>query len=61
MAIESAYTDPELHDWLVWAEENGSSFLRAIATAAFLSDLMHYSLLRPVLLRLRENESRSAT
>jgi len=26
----SACTDNELHDWLVWARENGSSFLRAI-------------------------------
>ena len=54
MAIESAYTDPELHDWLIWAEENGSTFLRVIAEAAFVSDLKHYSLLRPTLIKLRE-------
>jgi len=50
----SAYTDPELHDWLVWAEENGSGFLRAVAEAAFASDLRDYSLLRPSLVRLRK-------
>jgi hypothetical protein len=48
----STYTDTELHDWLRWADEHGSSFLRAIAEAAFVADLKHYSLLRPVLLEL---------
>jgi len=57
----SAYTDPELHDWLIWAEENGSNFLRVIAEAAFVSDLKHYALLRPILLKLKADESRSAT
>lgn len=54
MAIESAYTDPELRDWLVWADEDGSGFLRAIAEAALVADLKHYNLLRPVLLQLKE-------
>ena len=54
MAIESAYTDNDLHSWLVWANEHGDCFLQAIATAAFVSDLKHYPLLRPTLLRLRE-------
>jgi hypothetical protein len=49
----SASTDEELHDWLIWAREH-SSFLHAIAEAAFLSDLKHYRLLRPVLLNLKK-------
>jgi hypothetical protein len=49
----SASNDEELHDWLIWAREH-SSFLHAIAEAAFLSDLKHYRLLRPVLLSLRK-------
>jgi len=47
-------TDEELHDWLRWTDENGSSFLRAIAEAAFVSDLKLYALLRPTLIKLRE-------
>ena len=50
----SASTDEDLHDWLVWADEYGTSFLHAIAEAAFLSDLKHYRLLRPVLLNLKK-------
>jgi hypothetical protein len=50
----SASTDEELHDWLVWADEHGTSFLHAMAEAAFASDLKHYRLLRPVLLSLRK-------
>ena len=50
----SASTDEELHDWLVWADEHGTSFLHAIAEAAFLSDLKHYRVLRPVLLNLKK-------
>ena len=46
-------TDEELHDWLRWAEENGSSFLMATAEAALIADLKHYNLLRPVLLELK--------
>ena len=49
----SASTDEELHDWLVWAREH-SSFLHAMAESAFLSDLKHYRLLRPVLLNLKK-------
>ena len=49
----SAYTDSELHDWLRWAVENVASFLMATAEAALIADLMHYSLLRPVLLELK--------
>ena len=54
----SASTDNELHDWLIWAREHGTSFLHAIAEAAFLSDLKHYRLLRPVLLKLKKMVSR---
>jgi hypothetical protein len=50
----SASTDNELHDWLIWAREQGTSFLHAIAEAAFVSDLKHYRLLRPILLSLRK-------
>ena len=54
-------TDVELHGWLRWAEENGSSFLKTTAGAALIADRKHYNLLRPVLLKLKEDESRSAT
>ena len=50
----SATTDNELRDWLASAAEHGTSFLRAIAEAAFLSDLKHYRVLRPVLLNLKK-------
>ena len=50
----SASVDNELHDWLASAAEHGTSFLRAIAEAAFLSDVKHYRLLRPVLLNLKK-------
>jgi hypothetical protein len=43
----SVYDDVELHDWLRWAEENGPSFLRTIAEAAFAADLKNYNLIRP--------------
>jgi len=45
--------DEELYDWLRWAEENGSSFLKTTAETALLADLKHYNLLRPVLLELK--------
>ena len=57
VSTESAYTDPELHDWLIWAEENGSSFLRAIAEAALAADLKNYNVLRPTLLKLKQDDS----
>jgi hypothetical protein len=50
----SVYDDVELHDWLRWAEENGPSFLRTIAEAAFAADLKNYNLIRPALLKLKE-------
>jgi len=53
-AMCSAYDDVELHDWLRWAEENGSSFLKTTAEAALIADLKHYNLLRPVLLELKK-------
>ena len=53
-------SDEELHGWLRWTEENGSSFLRTMAEAALIADLKHYNLLRPVLLKLKEDESLSA-
>ena len=50
----SATTDNELHNWLIWAREHSTSFLSAIAEAAFVSDFKHYRLLRPILLSLRK-------
>jgi len=50
----SATADNELHDWLIWSREHGTSFLHAIAEAAFVSDLKHYRLLRPVLRNLKK-------
>jgi hypothetical protein len=50
----SATTDNELRDWLIGAREHGTSFLHAMAEAAFASDLKHYRLLRPVLLNLKK-------
>ena len=35
----SAFTDEELHNWLIWADKHGTSFLHTIAEAAFVSDL----------------------
>jgi hypothetical protein len=26
VTTESAYTDPELHDWLIWAEKTVAAF-----------------------------------
>ena len=53
----SAYTDSELNGWLRTEFEQGSSFSRAVAQAAFLADAQAYSLLRPALLRLKESQS----
>ena len=50
----SASADNELHDWLIWAREHSTSFLHSIAEAAFVSDLKHYRLVRPVLLNLKK-------
>lgn len=57
--MESAYFDSELHDWLRWADQHGSNFLRTIAEAALVADLKSYNVLRPVLLKLKEDETRS--
>ena len=59
--MDSASTDPELHDWLVLAEEHGSNFIRALAEAALVADLKHYTLLRPGLLKVKEDETRHTT
>ena len=56
----SAFTDEELHHWLVWVDEHGTSFLHAVSEAAFVSDLKDYHLLRPVLLKLKEMYPRTA-
>jgi hypothetical protein len=53
--IYSATNDPELTDWLRWASESGQTpmFIRTVAGAAFLADMPHYELLRPILLELK--------
>jgi hypothetical protein len=53
-------TDVELHGWLRWAEENGSTFLKATAEAGLLADLPHYNLLRPLLLELKKEWPKAA-
>ncbi len=55
----SVYEDAELYDWLRWAEENGTSFLRTMAQAAFVADIKHYLLLRPTLFKLKEANPRT--
>ena len=51
----SAYTDPELRDWLRWASEGGKvpSFVRTVAGAALIACSPDYVLLRPVLIDLK--------
>jgi hypothetical protein len=46
---------------LRWAETNGPSFVRTLAEAAFLADLRYYDLLRPVLLKLKEEYPQGVT
>lgn len=53
-AMCSAHNDLELHDWLRWAFDYGSGFLKTTAEAALIADLKHYNLLRPVLLELKK-------
>jgi len=50
----SPAADVELHDWLRWAFDNGSGFLKTAAEAALVADLKHYNLLRPVLCELKK-------
>jgi hypothetical protein len=50
----SVYEGTELYDWLRSVEANGPSFLQAMAGVAFMADLKQYSLLRPVLLKMKE-------
>ncbi len=56
----SVYDDPDLTDWLRWADESGEvpMFVQTVAEAAFLADLPHYALLRPVLLELKRERPR---
>lgn len=51
----SANDDPELRDWLRWAEESGQApiFAKTLADAALIADLPNYALLRSVLLELK--------
>ena len=53
-------TDEELHHWLRWAEEHGSSFHKTMAEAALIADLKHYNLLRPLLLELKKESPKPA-
>ena len=58
--MDSAFTDPELREWLRSEYEDGTSLMQAIAEAAFLADTQAYRTLRPALMKLKEDESRSA-
>ena len=51
----SAYTDPQLRQWLRWASEGGNApgFVRKVADAACLACMPDYVLLRPVLVELK--------
>ena len=57
----SVRQDDELFGWLRWAETNGPIFVRTLAEAAFLADLRYYDLLRPVLLKLKEEYPQGVT
>jgi len=48
---DSAYTDPELRDWLRWAPESGKVpiFVRTMAEAALVACIPDYLPLRPVM------------
>ena len=61
--IYTPYNDPDLREWLYWASESREvpMFVRTVAEAAFLADLPHYELLRPVLLELKGQNPRRAT
>jgi len=52
--MDSPHTDPELHDWLRWAAEDGNTpaYVRPVAEAALIACLPDYELLRPVLVEL---------
>ena len=60
MPYYSVHSDPDLTDWLRWAYESGESgiFIKAIAEVAFMADMPHYVLLRPVLLELKRERPR---
>ena len=53
--MDSAYTDPELRDWLRWASEWGNTplFVRTVAEAARMASIPDYLLLRPVLVEMK--------
>jgi hypothetical protein len=53
--MDSAGTDPELHAWLRWASEWGTTpmFVSKVAYAACLACLPDFEMLRPVLLELK--------
>lgn len=58
--IDSPHTDPELHDWLYWADESGQvpMFVKTVAEAACIADAPHYVRLRSVLLELKQQYPR---
>jgi hypothetical protein len=62
LEVHSANTDPELTDWLRWASESSETpgFVRAIAEAAFHTNLPNYTLMRPVLLELKRQNPRTS-
>lgn len=54
--LYTAKNDADLRDWILWAGESNEvpMFVKTIAEAAFIADLSHYDLLRPVLLKLKK-------
>jgi hypothetical protein len=53
--MDSAFTDPELRDWLRWAAECGNTpaFVRTVAKTALIACSPDYELLRSMLVELR--------
>jgi hypothetical protein len=53
--MDFAYTDPELHDWLRWASEWGTTpmFVSKVADAASAACIHDFEMLRPVLVALK--------
>lgn len=60
--MDSAFTDPELRDWLNWADDESKvpAFVRTVAKAALIACSPDYELLRPVLVELKRRYPEAA-
>jgi hypothetical protein len=58
--MKSLIDDEALQGWVRWAYQDGPIFLQRIAEAALASDLKHYNLMRPLLLKLKKEWPRPA-